>query len=77
MVIAKVMVLTRDKSLRGSLGLSAQRARRTKSGGPKGLQLEVGARRAPRLLVWNIVVIQASWGVNTLEKLTHQMHMQV
>ena len=32
-------------------GLSARRARRTKSRGPKGLQLEVGARRAPRLLV--------------------------
>ena len=32
-------------------GLSAQRARRTKLRGPKGLQLEVGARRAPRLLV--------------------------
>ena len=31
--------------------LSAQRARRTKSRGPKGLQQEVGARRAPRLLV--------------------------
>ena len=32
---------------RGSHGLSARRARRTKSRGPKGLQLEVGARRAP------------------------------
>ena len=31
-------------------GLSARRTRRTKSRGPKGLQLEVGARRAPRLL---------------------------
>ena len=37
--------------MRGSHGLSAQRARRTKSRGPQGLQLEVGARRAPRLLV--------------------------
>ena len=36
---------------RGSHGLSARRARRTKSRGPKGPQLEVGARRAPRLLV--------------------------
>ena len=35
-------------------GLSARRARRTKSRGPKCLQLEVGARRAPRLLVINI-----------------------
>ena len=35
-------------------GLSARRARRTKSRGPKGLQLEAGARRAPRLLVLNI-----------------------
>ena len=37
-------------------GLSARRARRTKSRGPKGLQLEVRARRAPRLqyriLIW-------------------------
>ena len=39
-------------------GLSARRARRTKSSrpegpkaGPKGRKLEVGARRAPRLLV--------------------------
>ena len=32
-------------------GLSARRARRTKSRGLKSLQLEVGARRAPRLLV--------------------------
>ena len=37
--------------LRRSHGLSARRARRTKSRGPKGLHLEVGARRAPRLLV--------------------------
>ena len=35
-------------------GLSARRAQRTKSRGPKGLQLDVGARRAPRLLVCNI-----------------------
>ena len=34
--------------------LSAWRARRTKSRGPKGLQLEVGARRAPRLLCNNM-----------------------
>ena len=33
-----------------STGLSARRAWRTKSRGPKGLHLEVGARRAPRLL---------------------------
>ena len=37
--------------MHGSHGLSARRARRKKSRGPKGLQLEVGARRAPRLLV--------------------------
>ena len=37
-------------------GLSARRARRTKSRGPKGLQLEVGARRAPRLLVVYILI---------------------
>merc|ERR1719397_1341542 len=43
-------------------GLSARRARRTKSSrpegpkaGPKGRYLEVGARRAPRLLVIYIV----------------------
>ena len=35
----------------GSHGLSGQRARRTKSRGPKGLQLENGAQKAPRLLV--------------------------
>merc|ERR550517_1961520 len=34
------------------------RARRTKSRGPKGLQLEVGARRAPRLLVINKDMMQ-------------------
>ena len=34
-------------TLRGSYGLSARRAGRTKSRGPKGLQLEVRARRAP------------------------------
>ena len=38
-------------------GLSAQRARRTKSRGLKNLQLEVGACRAPRLLVAYIVYI--------------------
>ena len=44
--------------MRGSHGLSARRARRTKSrrpegpkGGPKDRRLEVGARRAPKLLV--------------------------
>ena len=37
-------------------GLSARRARRTKSGGPKGLQLKVGARKAPRLLVNSILL---------------------
>ena len=44
--------------MRGSHGLSARRARRTKSNrpegpkaGPKGRSLEVRARRAPRLLV--------------------------
>ena len=35
-------------------GLSARKAPRTKSRGPKGLQLEVGARRAPILLVLNV-----------------------
>ena len=44
--------------------LSARRARRTKSRGPKGLQLEVWARRAPRLLVINIIVTLRSGGVN-------------
>ena len=39
--------------LHGSHGLSARRAQRTKSRGPKGLQVEVGARRAPKLLVVN------------------------
>ena len=47
-----------DATVRGSHGLSAERVRRTKSkrpeepkGGPKGHRLEVGARRAPKLLV--------------------------
>ena len=48
--------------MRGSHGLSAQRARRTKSGGPKGLQLEFGAQRAPRLLVvhisWHCILVK-------------------
>ena len=46
-------------------GLSARRARRTKSSrpegpkaGPKGRYLEVGARRAPRLLVIHIIHIK-------------------
>ena len=49
-----------NATVRGSHGLSARRARRTKSrrpegpkGGPKGHRLEVGARRAPKLLVSN------------------------
>ena len=49
-------------SLCGSRGLSARRARRTKSRGPKGLQIEVGARRAPRLLVLLYVLYyKRSW----------------
>ena len=51
--------------LRGSHGLSARRARRTKSrrpkgpkGGPKGRRLEVGARRAPKLLVCNHYILE-------------------
>ena len=50
-----------NATVRGSHGLSARRARRTKSrrpegpkGGPKGHRLEVGARRAPKLLVPDI-----------------------
>ena len=39
--------------------LSARRAQRRKSRGPKGLQLEVGARRAPWLLV--IYIIGKLW----------------
>ena len=46
-------------SLHGSHGLSARRARRTNSKRPKGPQrkLEVGARRAPKLLVFHNVEI--------------------
>ena len=51
-------LLTYSALVRGSHGLSARRARRTRSmmpegqkAGPKGRQLEVGAQRAPRLLV--------------------------
>ena len=50
----------------GSHGLSAIRARRTKSRGPKGLQLEVGARRAPRLLVSNMFQIQNAQDIPNL-----------
>ena len=64
MVLALVMVLACDGWGRGSHGLSARRARRTKSSrpegpkaGPKGGNLEVGARRAPRLLVCIYVYI--------------------
>ena len=46
-----------DASVRGSHGLSARRVRRTKlKAGQKGRQLEVGAQRAPRLLVTYIFV---------------------
>merc|ERR1719510_643352 len=55
--ISDYLTSTRDRWGRGSHGLSARRARRTKSSrpegpkaGPKGRKLEVGARRAPRLL---------------------------
>ena len=55
--------------LRGSHGLSARRARRTKSSrpegpkaGPKGRQLEVGARRAPRPQVIIIIMDIFQWG---------------
>ena len=52
MVLALVMALACGMSpWRGSHGLSARRARRSKSRGPKSLQLEVWVRRAPRLLV--------------------------
>ena len=47
----KLLYFSHRPNLRGSHGLSARRAWRTKSRGPKGLQLEVGAWRAPRLLV--------------------------
>ena len=40
--------------LHGSHGLSGRRARRTKSRGPKGLQLEVRPQRGPTLLVYTI-----------------------
>ena len=56
--ISDYLILPTTASVRGSHGLSARRARRTKSrmpegqkAGPKGRQLEVGAQRAPRLLV--------------------------
>ena len=39
-------------------GMSARRVRRTKSKGPKGLQLEVGARKAPRLLVIYVHILE-------------------
>ena len=51
MVFAQVLVLNRDELLRGSHGLSARRARRMQSRGSKGLQLEVGARRASTSII--------------------------
>ena len=57
-------------TLRGSHGLSARRARRMKSRGPKGLQLENGARRAPRLLVVDNSIIQHLLGVPECKKAT-------
>ena len=69
-----------DASVRGSHALNARRARRTKlrcpkdkvkvpegqKAGPKGRQLEVGAQRAPRLLVLYIskILISARPGVS-------------
>ena len=47
-------------------GLSARRARRTKLRGQKGLHLEVGARRAPRLLVISILLLFSRLSVPTL-----------
>ena len=58
-------------------GLSAQRARRTKSSrpegpkaGPKGRHLEVGARRAPRLLVFY------NWSWNNLHLIMLVSHVE-
>ena len=39
---------------RAALHRATRWAGRTKSRGPKGLNLEVGAQRAPRLLVYNV-----------------------
>ena len=70
------MVLTRDGWWRGSQGLSARRARRTKSSrpegpyaGPKGRQLEVGVRRAPRLLVVFIYLSHMSYTISNVHAL--------
>ena len=56
MVLARVM-----SPLCRSHGLSARRAGRTKSRGLKGLQPEVGARRAPRLLSMILILDMKSW----------------
>ena len=48
--------------MRGSHSLSAQWARRTKSRGPKGLQLEVRPRRVPTLLVFDENVDDGDFG---------------
>ena len=39
-------------TMRESLGMSARRFAKDMSRGPKGLKLEVGAQRAPKLLVY-------------------------
>ena len=67
MVFAHVMVLARVMVLAVSCPLSARRSRRTKSRGPKGLQLEVEARRSPRLLVSYICITPPQYYILILE----------
>ena len=54
--------------MRGSLGLSAGRALRTNSKGLKGFQLEVGAWRSPRILVYRIIFCRSSFSNFVLEE---------
>ena len=64
--------------MHGSHGLSALRERRTKSRDPKGLQLEVGTRRAPCplvciklcIVIWQILMLPLtfSWEVSSCSR---------
>ena len=62
--------------LRVSCGLSARTARRTKSRGPKGLQLEVGPKRGQRLLVYYILIECESLSSATWNCEPQQQHHQ-
>ena len=77
----------RDLKRARRTGLSARRARRTKSRGPNGLQLEVGARRAPRLVdgiymtmsqeILFTASIFISWRIQYLLETVHGIYINI